>query len=70
MKMWRYLLINGVDVYPVNPRLKISLLHRRTFSKLMLLTTYTDCECNAKYPILRVSLASGLAPGKNALESF
>jgi hypothetical protein len=27
-----YLLIYRVDVYPVNPNLKISLLHRRAFS--------------------------------------
>jgi len=70
MKMQRYLLIYGVDVYPVNPRLKISLLHRRAFSSWALRTTYTDCECNANYLILRVSLASALAPGKIALGSF
>ena len=32
VKLRRYLLNYGVDVYPVNPKLKISLLHRGPFS--------------------------------------
>jgi hypothetical protein len=31
---------------------------------------WSDLECSAKYLILRVSLASALAPGKIALGSF
>ena len=69
MKLWRYLLIYGVDVYPINPRPKISLQHRGVFSSRVK-RHLSDLECSANYLILRVSLASALAPGKIALGSF
>jgi hypothetical protein len=68
--MWRYLLIYGVYVYPINPRLKISLLHRRSLSSWTSRTTCADGEYNANYLILRVTLASAMSTGKNALGSF
>ena len=60
----------GVDVHPVHPKPKISLLHLRAFSSRTLSATYADCECNANSLILKVTLASAMAPGKNALGSF
>lgn len=53
----------GVDVHPVHPKLKIGLLHLRTFSGRTLSATYSDYECSANSLILKVTLASAMAPG-------
>ena len=70
MILWRYLLDYGVDVHPVHPKPKISLLRLRALSSRTLSATYADCECNANSLILRVILASAMAPDKNALGAF